>query len=144
MGVDKAKGETRDQKFVNWSIKAVQSQRISVTKRSVNIIKEYRNYLWETDNDGNILDVPEHTFSHSMDAIRYAIASIIRIGLATKASDYVPPPPFLGEYEGQMQPAQNYKTHGPHQRVDLVNVFNKFEDANARKMNELSEFERPS
>lgn len=60
-------------------IQLVQEQKISVTKRSVNVIKEYRNYLWETDKDGKILNVPEHTFSHSMDAIRYAIESLLRI-----------------------------------------------------------------
>lgn len=57
-------------------IQLVQDQKIFVTKRSVNVIKEYRNYLWETDKDGKILNVPEHTFSHSMDAIRYAIVSL--------------------------------------------------------------------
>lgn len=55
-------------------IQFVQRQRISMTKRSVNLIKEYRNYLWETDKDGKILNIPEHQFSHSMDAVRYALA----------------------------------------------------------------------
>lgn len=63
---------------VNNGIQLVQDQRIEVTKRSVNILKEYRNYLWETDKDGVILNVPEHTFSHSMDAIRYALASLLK------------------------------------------------------------------
>ena len=63
---------------VNNGIQLVQDQRISVTKRSVNIIKEYRNYLWQTDKDGKVLNTPEHTFSHSMDAGRYALASIIK------------------------------------------------------------------
>lgn len=59
-------------------IQVVQAQRISVTKRSLNILKEYRNYMWDTDKDGNILNVPEHTWSHSMDAIRYGITSLIK------------------------------------------------------------------
>ena len=63
---------------VNNGIQIVQDQRISVTKRSINLIKEYRNYLWETDKEGKILNEPEHTFSHSMDAIRYALSSIIK------------------------------------------------------------------
>lgn len=63
---------------VAHGIQLVQDQRISVTKRSTHIIKEYRNYLWETDKDGKILNVPEHTFSHSMDAIRYALTSLIK------------------------------------------------------------------
>ena len=70
-------------------IQLVQDQRMSITKRSINIIKEYRNYLWETDKDGKILNVPEHTFSHSMDAGRYAMSSLIKepiiIGQASEA-----------------------------------------------------------
>jgi len=59
---------------VSNGIQFVQDQKIMVTKRSINIIKEYRNYLWVTDKDGKILNEPEHTYSHSMDAIRYGIA----------------------------------------------------------------------
>jgi phage terminase large subunit len=58
---------------VGYGIQFIQQQKISVTKRSTNIIREYRNYLWEVDKDGNILLVPEHQFSHSMDAIRYKL-----------------------------------------------------------------------
>jgi phage terminase large subunit len=61
---------------VNQGIQLVQDQRIMVTQRSLNIIREYRNYLWETDKNGKILNVPEHQFSHSMDSIRYAITSM--------------------------------------------------------------------
>lgn len=61
---------------VRQGIQVVQDQQISVTKRSVNVIKEYRNYLWETDKDGMVLNEPEHTWSHSMDAIRYAMTSL--------------------------------------------------------------------
>ena len=49
-----------------------------MTKRSINIIKEYRNYLWKTDRDGKILNVPESGFDHSMDALRYAITTLIQ------------------------------------------------------------------
>jgi phage terminase large subunit len=58
-------------------IQMVQDQQISVTKRSVNVIKEYRNYLWETDKEGRIINEPEHTWSHSMDAIGYGMASLV-------------------------------------------------------------------
>lgn len=61
---------------VRNGIQLVQQQRISITKRSVNLIKEYRNYLWATDRNGKILNEPEHAFSHSMDSVRYAISSL--------------------------------------------------------------------
>lgn len=57
-------------------IQMAQAQQISVTKRSINIIKEYRNYLWIKDKDGRIVNEPDHLWSHSMDAFMYALASI--------------------------------------------------------------------
>lgn len=53
-------------------IQYVQSQPISMTKRSVNLIREYRNYLWATDNDGRIINQPEPGNDHALDAGRYA------------------------------------------------------------------------
>ncbi len=61
---------------INRGIDYVQQQKIWVTKRSVNIIKEYRNYLWTTDKDGKVINEPMDINNHAMDAIRYAIASI--------------------------------------------------------------------
>ncbi|MBU2118722.1 MAG: terminase large subunit, partial [Alphaproteobacteria bacterium] len=52
---------------VKYGIDIVQRNRMSITKRSVNVIKEYRNYLWMTDKDGKVINEPEHTWSHSMD-----------------------------------------------------------------------------
>lgn len=60
---------------VNQGIQYVQDQRISVTKRSINIIKEYKNYLWKIDKEGRIVNVPEDMFNHSLDAIRYGLDS---------------------------------------------------------------------
>lgn len=66
----------KGQGSVNQGIQWVQQQRISMTKRSLNTIKEYRNYLWKTDRDGNILNVPDEGFNHSMDAVRYGMESL--------------------------------------------------------------------
>lgn len=60
---------------ITQGIQFVQDQQISITKRSVNTLKEYRNYLWKTDKDGKILNVPEDIFNHSMDALRYGLDS---------------------------------------------------------------------
>ncbi len=59
-------------------IQLVQNQRISVTRRSADIIREYRNYLWRTDKDGKIMNIPEGGFDHTMDAIRYGIVSLVK------------------------------------------------------------------
>lgn len=58
-------------------IQMTQDQQISVTKRSINILKEYRNYLWERDKDGRIINEPEHLWSHSMDAGTYGMSSLV-------------------------------------------------------------------
>jgi phage terminase large subunit len=60
---------------VNQGIQFVQEQRVSMTKRSINLIKEYRNYMWQTDKNGKIINEPEVIFNHLMDATRYALDS---------------------------------------------------------------------
>lgn len=66
----------KGQGSVNRGIQYVQQQKISVTKRSTNLLKEYRNYLWQTDKDGKIINTPEGGFDHCMDAVRYAMSSL--------------------------------------------------------------------
>lgn len=53
---------------VNQGIQYVQDQRISITKRSTNAIKEYRNYLWLIDKDEKTTNTPAPGFDHHMDA----------------------------------------------------------------------------
>lgn len=60
---------------VRQGIQYVQSMQISVTSRSVNLLKEYRNYLWITDKDGKIINEPQPFLNHTMDALRYAFDS---------------------------------------------------------------------
>lgn len=61
---------------VNQGIQYVQDQKISVTKRSLNLIKEYRKYFWKTDKNGTILTVPDDGNDHLLDALRYAMESL--------------------------------------------------------------------
>lgn len=65
----------KGQGSVNQGIQFVQDQKISVTKNSINLLKEYRNYLWQTDRDGKIINVPEAGNDHALDAIRYCLMS---------------------------------------------------------------------
>jgi phage terminase large subunit len=44
---------------------------LMVTKRSTNIIKELRSYLWETDRDGKLTGKPIDHNNHAIDALRY-------------------------------------------------------------------------
>lgn len=72
LGADKGRDSVAN------GIQIVQRERISITKRSINIIKEYRNYLWMVDKNGKVINVPEGGYDHTMDAIRYAITSIMK------------------------------------------------------------------
>lgn len=61
---------------INQGIQYIQEQKISVTKRSTNLWREYNNYLWVTDKDGKILNVPQDFLNHTMDAVRYGFDKI--------------------------------------------------------------------
>lgn len=62
---------------IRQGIQVVQDKQISVTKNSVNLIREYRNYLWKTDKDGKFLQIPESGNDHALDAVRYAFQSLL-------------------------------------------------------------------
>ncbi len=82
-------GAEKGKDSVVHGIQMVQNQRISMTRQSINVIHEYRNYLWMTDKDGRILNEPEHTFKHSMDAICYGIVSLVKLN-KTQAKQFTP------------------------------------------------------
>lgn len=71
---------TKGPDSVRNGIAIVQDLRISVTKRSVNIIKSYRNYLWKVDAQGFLVspNVPDHAYSDPMDALRYGLVFFSR------------------------------------------------------------------
>lgn len=69
-------GATKGPGSITQGIQHVQAQKLSVTQRSVNIIKEYRNYLWLTDKDGKTLNEPSDILNHAMDALRYGMQNL--------------------------------------------------------------------
>ena len=51
---------------------------IYVTERSYNILREFRNYVWDKDKDGHVMNCPaEGQQDHAIDAIRYYILASI-------------------------------------------------------------------
>lgn len=63
---------------INNGIQIVKDAKISVTRRSINIITENENYSWMDNKDGTTLNVPKPGYDHHMDGIRYAITSLSR------------------------------------------------------------------
>jgi phage terminase large subunit len=55
-------------------IDKLKSKPLHVTKRSINLIRELRNYTYETNNDGQPTNKPVDAFNHAIDAARYAIS----------------------------------------------------------------------
>lgn len=47
--------------------------RLLVTKDSLDLIEELRNYTWAQDKDGHPLNWPVDRFNHLLDALRYAV-----------------------------------------------------------------------
>lgn len=56
---------------VRAGISFLQSKPMWVTGRSTNMIKELRNYKWQEDSNGKVLNVPVDAFNHTIDAARY-------------------------------------------------------------------------
>lgn len=54
-------------------IQKMQEYNIKITKRSYNLINEFRNYVWDKDKDGNYINQPVDKFNHGIDAARYWI-----------------------------------------------------------------------
>lgn len=61
---------------INRGIDWVKEQKISVTKNSTNLLKEYRSYLWKTNREGKTINTPEGGFDHALDAVRYRLYSL--------------------------------------------------------------------
>lgn len=51
--------------------------KIYVTKRSTNLIKEFKNYTYEQDKEGKWLNTPIDAFNHGIDAVRYVILETV-------------------------------------------------------------------
>lgn len=93
-------GAVKGKDSVNYGIQIVQEQKCSMTKRSVNIIREYRNYLWDTDKNGKILNIPEQGFDHSLDAIRYGFSTLNLKTVNETIKDEVQNTVAFSRYEG--------------------------------------------
>lgn len=58
---------------LKFQLQWMQGWKLMVTKDSLNLINELRNYTWEKDRDGNSLNYPIDKFNHLLDALRYAL-----------------------------------------------------------------------
>ena len=88
---------------VTSGIQLVQDQPISVTRRSFNILKEQRNYMWLVDKNGRVLNEEDPACAnHHMAGIRYALSTLGRLKQAENFWDRVFEP------ELKIQKKQNF------------------------------------
>jgi phage terminase large subunit len=91
-------GAKKGQGSVLQGIQYVQDQKIYITARSVKTIKAYRNYLFVTDKNGNIINEPDdsvHEWSNPMDATRYGLTSLKPTPPATQPTTFGGIQPFI-------------------------------------------------
>lgn len=62
---------TKGADSIRNSIDILKRQPLLVTRESTNLIKELRNYTWDTDKTGASLGVPIDRYNHAIDAVRY-------------------------------------------------------------------------
>lgn len=58
---------------LKFQLQWMQGWVLHVTKDSIDLIRELRNYVWAKDKDGNPLNEPIDKFNHLLDALRYAV-----------------------------------------------------------------------
>lgn len=63
--------------IINGIQKIQALNKIHITKRSTNLIKEFRGYVWKTDRNGTALNEPIDFLNHGVDAIRYILSHVI-------------------------------------------------------------------
>lgn len=63
----------KGQGSVNAGLDKMQGMEIFITRRSYNLQREYRNYVWAKDKDGNYINEPEDHDNHGIDAARYYV-----------------------------------------------------------------------
>ena len=72
-------------------ITMVQAYKINVTKNSLGVIDELRNYSWKRDANGNYINIPIDRYNHSLDALRYGVTTFLQTQRPIRT-----PRPFIG------------------------------------------------
>jgi len=72
------KAAAKGKDSINYGISLLHEYDIEITKSSTNLIKEFRNYTWDKDKQGNKLNKPIDAFNHGIDAVRYFAVEVLK------------------------------------------------------------------
>ncbi len=62
---------------IEAGIMKMQELRLCITKRSTDVIREFKNYTYRQDKEGKWLSQPIDAWNHAIDAVRYVVLSEI-------------------------------------------------------------------
>lgn len=79
-----AKAAAKGPGSVLYGIQVMKQYRLCVTERSMNLIKEFNNYKWLVDKQGEPTKIPVDRFNHGIDAARYAARMTLGEGTGTR------------------------------------------------------------
>jgi phage terminase large subunit len=51
--------------------------KLRITRRSINLIKEFKNYTYLQNKDGKWLNQPIDAYNHGIDAVRYYVLGML-------------------------------------------------------------------
>ena len=78
LGISKIKGARKGKDSVKNGIDYIQDFEIIIHPQCVNFLTEISNYTWDVDKFGKRINKPVDDFNHLMDAMRYALESLIK------------------------------------------------------------------
>lgn len=67
------KGNRGEQGSIQAGIDKMKSMNIFITDRSLNAIKEFKNYTYQQDKEGKWINKPVDDFNHIIDGVRYVV-----------------------------------------------------------------------
>lgn len=67
-------------KNILLGIDILQRYNLFITSRSVNTIKEFRNYKWQVDKTGTKTNSPIDDYNHAIDSLRYVALMKLKVG----------------------------------------------------------------
>ena len=69
---------------IRIGIDVLKRHKLNITKRSVNAIKEFRNYKWIKNKNSEITNKPIDAFNHAVDAVRYVALNKLMVSFVIK------------------------------------------------------------
>jgi phage terminase large subunit len=75
---------------VRLSIDILKRYKLNITRSSVNLLNELRNYKWEKERSGRILNQPAHNWNHLIDSFRYVALNKLKISNLAKPTTRLP------------------------------------------------------